>query len=109
MKKKTEDIKNKVKKKISEPYAEIHYKMNRIKEIRIKLNAQKTLYNELRVLMEEVLPYFIKVTSNSFKINRSIRLGDKTYQIYPSFYDLDKVHLTSQNWKSTAHALFTIE
>jgi|GEM_PF-2207309 len=93
----------------TDPYAHLHVKLRRIKELRQKINNVKHYYEEHDALMEEVLPYFIQTLPDRFIVLRHVTLGFETYRLAPFFFDEKKSQLVPKTWKSTAHPTFTIE
>ena len=93
----------------TDPYAHLHTKLRKIKELRQKINNVKHYYEEHDNLMEEVLPYFVQTLPDRFIVLRQVTLGLETYRLTPFFFDERKSKLLTKTWKSTAHSTFIIE
>lgn len=88
---------------------QVQDKFIELKKIRAQLNKVKSLYKKHDELMEELLPLFIKIDSDTFTITRSLTVGNKKYNLNPHFYDTKKAIITAKVWKSSAFATATIE
>jgi hypothetical protein len=84
------------------PEQVIVQKLNRVNELRVKINEARALYAEHDALVEAVLPLFITQTQTGWNISREFSIGGKTYTFSPSFYDTKKAKLVAKIWKSCA-------
>lgn len=93
----------------TDPYAFLHAKLRKIKEIREELESVKHLYGDHDRLMEEVMPYFVQILHDRFIVLRKVTLGTETYNLSPSFFDEKKAKLMVTTWKASAQKNFSIE
>ena len=93
----------------TDQFASIKDKFKQLAEIRAKITAAKTLYQQHDALLSELLPLFITKTDSQFIIQREITLGNEKHKLIPYFYDEKKGTFLSKQWKSTAMETATIE
>jgi len=97
------------KKTMAQLVQQIQDKFVELKKIRGQLNKVKALYKKHDDLMDELLPLFVKVESDTFIIARTLTVGNKKYTLTPHFYDTKKAQVMAKVWKSTAFPSATIE
>ena len=80
-----------------------------LKKVRAQLAGVKSLYIKQNELMDELLPLFIEVTPDEFRIKREIKIGSTKYRFTPFFYDEKKGIVVPKVWKSSAFETGSIE
>lgn len=92
-----------------DPLQVIRDKFTRLTEMRTHLAAAKELYKAHDALVEELLPCFITITDTEFIIKRQIVIGNRTYRLHPSFFDISKNKAVAKQFKAAFHPTMTIE
>ena len=92
-----------------DPLQVIRDKFARLTEMRTHIAAAKELYKAHDALVEELLPCFITITDNEFIIKRQVVIGDRTYRLHPSFFDVSKNKAVAKQFKAAFHPTMTIE
>lgn len=92
-----------------DPLQIIKDKFTRLTEMRTHIAAAKELYKAHDALIEELLPCFITITDTEFIVKRQIMVGDKTYRLHPSFFDIAKNKAVAKQFKAAFHPTMTIE
>ena len=87
----------------------IKSKFLKLKKLQAQIAEAKSLYVQHDELMNDLLPLFITVKTDTISIRRTIKIGTKTYRLTPHFYDTKKGRVVSNTWKSTAIKTATIE
>ena len=92
-----------------DPLQIIKDKFTRLTEMRTHIAAAKELYKAHDALIEELLPCFITITDTEFIVKRQVIIGDKTYRLHPSFFDVSKNKAVAKQFKAAFHPTLTIE
>jgi hypothetical protein len=92
-----------------DPLQVIKDKFTRLTSMRSHIAAAKELYKAQDALIEELLPCFITITDTEFIVKRQIVIGDKTYRLHPSFFDISKNKAVAKQFKAAFHPTMTIE
>ena len=93
----------------ADPLDPIKAKFARLAELRTHIEQAKELYKAYDVLLEELLPCFISKTDTGFTIKNQIVIGDKTYRLHPSFFDVAKNKVVAKQFKAAFHPTMVIE
>lgn len=94
---------------VTSALTQVKDKFKALKKIRAEIAGMKSLYVQHNALMEELLPLFIEVTPDEFRIKREIKIGSTKYRFTPFFYDEKKGTVVPKVWKSTALESGSIE
>lgn len=92
-----------------DPLQVIKDKFTRLTEMRIHIEQAKQLYKAYDELLEELLPCFVTKTDTGFTIKNQIVIGDKTYRLHPSFFDVAKNKVVAKQFKAAFHPTMVIE
>jgi hypothetical protein len=92
-----------------DPLQAIKEKFNRLTEMRVRIEQAKQLYKAYDELLEELLPCFVTKTDTGFTIKSQVTIGDKTYRLHPSFFDVAKNKVVAKQFKAAFHPTMLIE
>ena len=92
-----------------DPLDAIRARFSRLSELQTAIAATKALYEEYDRLLEELVPSFVTKTDTGWVIKAQITIGDKTYRLHPSFFDVAKNKVVAKKWKSAAFPTMMIE
>jgi hypothetical protein len=92
-----------------DPLQEIKEKFTRLTEMRASIEQAKGLYKAYDLLLEELLPCFITKTDTGFVVKNQIIVGDKTYRLHPTFFDVAKNKVVAKQFKTAFYPTMVIE